>query len=379
MTGQAKKRILVLCPNPEGYAPGQRLKYEQYFDHWRANGFDIDVSSFMTEQMQHVVYKKGHFFEKVLWTFWGYCRRIRDLFRIRRYDLVYIFIWVTPFGPPLFEWMVAGLSRRLVFDIDDLVYMKNEKADKWYTRLFKGRAKPVYLIKKADHVITCTPYLNDFARKYNGRTTDISSTINTDTYIPVNTYRNEHTVILGWSGSHSTIRYLTLLHPVLLELRKQVAFRLLVMGDASFRMEGIDVEAHAWSEEKEIAILQKIDIGLYPLPLDEEWVYGKSGLKALQYMALGLPVVATAIGANFRVIEDGKSGLLVTTPQEWVQRLKELIVDPGLRRRLGIAARDRVEKYYSVKVNEPVYLGIIEGVLKEQVGNKQHPRQTEEN
>ncbi|MEI9806555.1 MAG: glycosyltransferase [Bacteroidota bacterium] len=90
------------------------------------------------------------------------------------------------------------------------------------------------------------------------------------------------------------------------ELKKEFEFKLLVMGDAGFSLEGINVEAHAWTEAKEIETLQRMDIGLYPLPLDEEWVYGKSGLKALQYMALGLPVIATAIGANFRVIKEGE-------------------------------------------------------------------------
>lgn len=358
------KQILVLCPHPVGFAPGQRLKYEQYFAHWEKNGFTIIVSPFMSVRMQKIVYGKGRFAEKIFWTIVGYFRRFFDLFRIRQYDLVYSFLWITPFGPPFFEWMVSILSRKLIFDIDDLVYMKNRKADKWYTRLFKGRSKPVYLIKKADHVITCTPYLDEFARTFNPNTTDISSTINTDTYIPVNEYKNNGKVTLGWSGSHSTIRYLKLLQPVLLELKKEVEFKLLVMGGgASFAMEGIEVEAHEWSEEKEIAVLQKMDIGLYPLPLDEEWVYGKSGLKALQYMALGLPVVATAIGANFRVIQDGKSGLLVTTQQEWIEKLQSFISDPELRKKLGTAARERVEKYYSVKANEPVYLGILNKVL----------------
>lgn len=360
-----KKKILVLCPHPVGYVPGQRLKYEQYFGHWEQNGFEVKVSPFMTERMQQIVYKKGFFAEKIFWTFWGYCRRLGDLFRIRNYDLVYAFLWVTPFGPPLFERVVAGLSRKLIFDIDDLVYMRNERADKWYTRLFKGRDKPIYLMKKADHVITCTPYLDEFVRKFNTNTTDISSTINTDTYIPVNRYKNEGVITLGWSGSHSTVRYLGLLHPVLKELKKEIDYRLIVMGDASFHLEGIDMEAHAWSEEKEIPMLQRMDIGLYPLPLDEEWVYGKSGLKALQYMALGLPVIATAIGANFRVIENGKSGFLVTTPEEWLEKLRWLISKPELRKELGQKARERVEKYYSIRANEPVYLGIIRRVLAE--------------
>jgi glycosyltransferase involved in cell wall biosynthesis len=358
-----KKKILVLCPNPVGYAPGQRLKYEQYFAHWEKNGFKITVSSFMSEPMQKIVYKKGHLFEKIFWTFYGYIKRFADLFRIRRHDLVYSFLWITPFGPPIFEWAVSKLARKMIFDIDDLVYMKHIKADKWYSRLFKGRRKPIYLIKKANHVITCTPYLDQFVRQFNQNTTDISSTINTDTYIHVNKYENISSLVLGWSGSHSTMRYLSLLHPVLKRLREEFDFKLLVMGEAGYYLEGINVESCDWSAEKEIPVLQQIDIGLYPLPLDEEWVYGKSGLKALQYMALGLPVIATAIGANFRIIENGESGFLVTTEDEWLEKLKALIKNPALRKNIGIKARERVEKYYSVKANEPVYLDILNKVL----------------
>jgi L-malate glycosyltransferase len=359
-----KKKILLLCPHPMGYAPGQRLKFEQYMDHWRSNGFDITVSSFMTERMQKIVYKKDHFFEKVLWTFWGYARRFRDLFRIRRYDIVYTFLWVTPFGPPLFESLVSGLSRKLIFDIDDLVYLKNAKGTKWYSRLLKGKNKPIYLMKKADHIITGTPYLDEFARKFNPNTTDISVTVNTKTYQPVNKYENNTKITLGWTGSHSTIRYLQILNPVLRQLRKDVDFKLIVMGDASFTLEGIDVEAYAWSEENEIPVLQKMDIGLYPLPMDEEWVHGKGGGKALQYMAIGVPVVATGVGAIFRIIDDGKTGFLVTTPEEWVDRLKLLIKDANLRREIGTKGRQVVHDNYSVNAKEPVYLGILNQVLQ---------------
>ncbi|MBI3240334.1 MAG: glycosyltransferase [Flavobacteriia bacterium] len=213
-------------------------------------------------------------------------------------------------------------------------------------------------MKKADHVITCTPFLTEFVNKFNSHTTDISSTINSETYIPVNPYSNSKQLTLGWSGSHSTSKYLYLLKDVLLELYKERKFRLLVMGDPSFTIEGLEVEAMAWSGEKEISTLQQIDIGLYPLP-DEEWVMGKSGLKALQYMTLAIPTIATAVGANFRVIEDGVSGYLVTTAAEWKEKLILLMDNPDLREQIGLKARERVEKHYSVLANEPVYLSIL--------------------
>ena len=151
------------------------------------------------------------------------------------------------------------------------------------------------MMQRANHVITCTPHLDAFVRKFTSNTTDISSTINTETYVPMNKYTNEYTLTIGWSGSHSTSKYVYLLKEVLLELSKNHRFKLLVIGDSTFSIEGLDCEAIHWVEKTEVKDLQRIDIGIYPLP-NEEWVLGKSGLKALQYMALGIPTVATNYG-----------------------------------------------------------------------------------
>jgi glycosyltransferase involved in cell wall biosynthesis len=359
-----RKRILILCPQPENTAPGQRLKYEQYFGYLRENGYDITVSTFQTPALWKIVYKKGHFFRKVFWVLYGYLVRVFDLMRIPFYDGVFVFLRVTPFGPPIFERLTRLLARRVVYDIDDLVFLnKTSDANRAIASL-KGSSKYLYMMGCADHVITCTPYLDEFVRRHNTRTTDISSTINTDTYAPKTAYSNGSPIVLGWSGSFSTSPYLRLLEKPLRELRKRVEFKLRVIGDASFKMEGIEVEALPWAESTEVRDLSAIDIGLYPLP-DEQWVFGKSGLKALQYMALGIPPVATAIGANFRVIEDGVSGYLVRNEEEWVDRLEKLAKDPELRKRLGQAARKRVEDQFSIRANRDTYLGIFRNVYGE--------------
>src|SRR5687768_17121214 len=98
-----RRKMLVLCPFPEGVAAGQRLKYEQYFDDWRAAGYDISVSPFMDQAMWNIVYTRGHYLGKTLGVLRGHMRRLRDLFRVRRYDVVYVFMWVTPFGTTMFE------------------------------------------------------------------------------------------------------------------------------------------------------------------------------------------------------------------------------------------------------------------------------------
>jgi glycosyltransferase involved in cell wall biosynthesis len=357
-----RKRILLLCPHPVNVAPGQRLKYEQYFDYLRSNGYEITVSPFQTLALWKILYKKGNLLRKTLWVLYGYALRVYDLLRLPFYDGAFVFLLVTPLGPPFFERLCRLFARKVVYDIDDLVFLNRTSSANRIIAPLKGKGKYFYMMKCADHVITCTPYLDEVVRKYNRRTTDISSTIQTDKYVPKARYANDGKLVIGWSGSFSTSPYLKLLEGALRRLRAQgVDFKILVIGDAQFKMDGFDIEALPWVESTEVRDLSRIDIGLYPLP-DEQWVYGKSGLKALQYMALGIPTVATAIGANFRVIEDGVSGYLVRNEDEWVDRLEKLARDPKLRESLGRAARTRVEDRFSIKANRDTYLGIFREV-----------------
>ena len=356
------KRLLVICPHPENVVPGQRLKYEQYFDHWRANGYEVVVSPFMTPRFQAIVYHPGRILEKVLWVGWGYLRRMWDLLRLPFFDGAYIFLWVTPLGPPFFEWLFSVAAKRFVYDIDDMVFLGHSSDANRFMQALKGRKKMIFLMRRAEHVIVCTPYLEDFVQRHNRETTDISSTIDTDRYVPVNAYSNEQRLTLGWSGSHSTARYLHLLDDVLRELAQEVDFRLKVIGDPTFSVAGVDVDAQAWRESTEIADLQEIDVGLYPLP-DEEWVLGKSGLKALQYMALGIPTVATDIGANSRVIRDGENGFLVDSASGWKASIRNLAANPDLRRRVGGAARRTVVERFSVAANQATYLDLLDRVF----------------
>lgn len=360
----AQKTILVICPYPENVAPSQRLKFEQYYPHFREAGYQVDVSPFISKAFFSIIYKKGFFLHKALYTIGGYLRRIGDLFRLYRYDIVYLHLWATPFGPPFFEWMIRKLASYIVYDIDDLVYLKNveSKAHPFVT-FIKGRKKPLYLMKTADYVITCTPYLDEFVRQYNTNTIDISSTVDTDErYKPVNNY-SATVPTLGWSGSISTSKYFYLLEGVLKELANQYQFKILVIGDESVQIDGLEIEAIPWKDSTEIENLQRIDIGLYPLP-DEEWVLGKSGLKAIQYMALGIPTIATAIGANFRVIENGVSGFLVSSKEEWIQQLSMLIEQPGIRKNIGQAARKRVEDKFSIRQNKQNYFQALNRTIK---------------
>ena len=357
------KQILIICPFPINTVPGQRLKYEQYLNYLSQNGYKIEVIPFFNLSTYKIIYTNSNFLRKVFGTLQGYFFRILNLYKVYKSDGIYIFLNVVPLGPSLIEWLYIKLAKKTIYDIDDMVFQLRTTSSNKISKYFKSKGRYYFLLKEANHCITCTPELDKIAKKYNKNTTDISSTINTKTYIPVNTYNKKEDLIIGWTGSHSTVSYLHLLDDVLKQLAKKYTFKLLVMGTDSFKISGVNVECVKWSTQKEIPTLQRMDIGIYPLPNDE-WIKGKSGLKALQYMAMGIPVVASNLGCNDRVIENNISGLLVNTMEEWHKSISDLIEQDNLRRFLGQNARLRVEKYYSIEANKNTYLSIFNSNFK---------------
>ncbi|HBG69767.1 MAG TPA: glycosyltransferase [Bacteroidales bacterium] len=363
------KKILVLCPYPENCAPSQRLKYEQYFGEFRKAGFDITVSSFINRKFWKIIYLPNHWLAKTFYTLCGYFRRITNLFCLRRYDIVYVHLWVTPLGFPVFEWLVKRFSKALIYDIDDMIFLGHSSEANHKLQNLKGKKKMSYLMKSADHVITSTPALEEFALKYNKRVSDIPTTLQVDRFTAKTDYSLNTEIILGHSGSHSTSKYLKSIEPVFEKLlNSNLKFKVLVTGDVDFRFANpaIPVETKAWYAEDEASDLLRMDIGLYPLT-DEPWVYGKRGGKALLYMAAGLPVIATAIGTNNETFSDGETGMLVNVNDfdGWANKILELAGDELLRQKIGTAAREAVNKMFSVAANKDKYLAVLNKVLKD--------------
>lgn len=314
----------------------------------------------MDMPMWKIVYTQGNYLAKIAGTLRGYARRVFDISRIARFDVVYVFMWVTPVGTSFFERVVRLLSKRLIFDIEDNVLMEKGNDLNPLVKILKGRGKTTYLIKTADHVITSSPFLNDYCLGLNEKNscTYISSSVDTDRFLPVNSYSNDSKVTIGWTGTFSSKVYLELLRNVFLELKKRCDFKLRVIGNFQYEFPGIDLEVIQWTSAKEVEDLQGIDIGVYPL-VQDEWVLGKSGLKAIQYMAFGLPTVATHVGTTPRIIQQHENGWLVKTDEEWIDALETLIKNPQLRRKLGEAARKTVLENYSTQVIKTTYLSIL--------------------
>ncbi|MFN2458536.1 MAG: glycosyltransferase [Chitinophagaceae bacterium] len=361
-----KKKILILCPSPKGTAPTQRLKYEQYLNLLEENGYHFTISSFQTNRLWDIIYKPGRTLEKIFWTCVGYLKRAVDLVRAPFYDAVYVNLWVTPIGFPLYEYLLLFVNRKVIYDIDDMIFLKKTHLKESIFQRMKGREKPIVLMKSAKYVITSAPKLTEIAIGLNKHKNiiTISSTLNTTHFTPVNCYKKTESTTLGWTGTHSTIRFLEILQPVLAEVAKIRNIKLLVIANKEYEMPEVPTEFMNWQEATEVSDLHRIEIGLYPIPANE-WSLGKSSLKAVTYMAVGLPVVASAYGTNFMVIEHGITGFLASNEQEWIDNIIKLIDDVELRKKMGTAGRQRVEIFFSVKANFSKYLHVFQTVLSE--------------
>lgn len=362
-----KKKIYVICPFPKDEAAGQRLKYEQYIEQWEKEGYKVSISNFMDLSLWAVVYTEGNYLKKFFGVIRGYAKRFLDIFFIPKADLVYVFMWGTPFGSSFYERIIRLLSKNLIYDIEDNVMMGQTNSLNPIMRFLRGSSKVNYLIQSSDHVITSSPFLCDYAKKLNmfGKATYISSSINVNKFVPVNNFTNTQPIVLGWTGTFSSKEYLKLLEPILEKLSARRKFKLRIIGNFEYSLSGVDIEMIQWSKKNEVADLQGIDIGLYPLP-QNDWVLGKSGLKALQYMAFGLPTVATNVGTTPKIIKNMENGILVDSEEDWVNALEKLIDDNELRKKLGENARRTVLEGYSTDVIGSKYLKILKSLIGDQ-------------
>jgi glycosyltransferase involved in cell wall biosynthesis len=171
-------------------------------------------------------------------------------------------------------------------------------------------------------------------------------------------YRGDNPVV-GWIGSHSTTKYLRGLLPILAQVHRRHPFSLYVVGtDSAVAADGMTVQSARWALDREVADFQRCDVGVYPL-WDDRWSLGKCGFKAIQFMACGVPVVAAAVGVNCEIIEDGVNGFLAADEREWAEKLSMLLTDGDLRASMGAAARRTIEDRYSLAINAPRFIAVL--------------------
>lgn len=361
MTQARRLSVLALVPYPLGRAPGQRYRIEQWAPYLEREGIDVSFLPFANQELADVLYEPGRFGTKALEMLKCVLRRIGHVWSSSSYDVLYLYREASLVGPAWFERVARFRNKRLVYDFDDAIWLSYVSPRNQHLSYLKFPGKTSKVCGLADTVIAGSENLAAFARRYSSSVTVVPSTVSLATYRPRPPWEARATPVVGWTGSHSSAQYLRLVERPLQRLAEHHRFRFLAIGVETVRMAGVDVECRAWRSETEVDDLWDMDIGLMPLP-DDPWTRGKCAMKAIQYLAVGIPAVVSPIGANAEVVRHGENGFHAVTEDDWLDSMGRLLREPALRRQLGLAGRATVERQYSAEVQAPRVARLLRGM-----------------
>lgn len=354
-------KVLFLVPYPPGEAPSQRFRFEQYLDLLADSNIEYEVRSFLSLSNWRIFYQNGRPAGKVSALISGLFQRIKTLATSSRYDFIFIHREAAPVGPPIIEWFLAiVLRKKIIYDFDDAIWMTDNVHEGMLQRILKWRSKVASICRWAYKVSCGNEFLSAYAAQFNPSIVFLPTTLVTDSgHTPAAKASSDESITIGWTGSHSTLKYLNPLEPVLKNLTSNFSnLTVRVIADRKPDFSLANLEFVPWNKTTEVEDLRQIDIGVMPLP-DDDWSKGKCGFKALQYMALEIPAVVSAVGANSQIVRNGIDGFVVNSEAEWLDALSKLIVDPELRKVMGRNGRQRVLEHYSVASNSARFLSLF--------------------
>ena len=332
-----------------------RIRSYQYIPYLRAHGVDLTVAPLLGDDYL----RRLHAGER--WDFRGILRAYLDrfgyLFKSRRFDLLWIEYEILPWLPGWAEAILAQMGTPYVVDYDDAIFHRYDMHPKWMIRaLLKKKIDEI--MRRAALVLVGNDYLADRAHEAGAsRVTVLPTVVDLDRYSIVPRGRNT-VFTIGWIGSPTTAEYLYLIVPALKEVCKDGSMQLVLVGSGHIELDGTPIEFRSWSEATEVRDIQSFDVGIMPLP-HTHWARGKCGYKLIQYMACALPVVASPVGVNTYMVENGRNGFLAAGTDDWVRALETLHGGYNLRERMGKAGRSLVEKHYCLEVTAPRLLSLL--------------------
>lgn len=359
MTKPLPISLCALVPYPLGISPSQRFRVEQWQPYLESRGITIDFRPFMDARLMDTLYRPGYFGAKAAGMAAAVARRFAGLARLRGYDAVLVHRAACLAGPALLEGIIKHLGTPIIFDFDDAIHLLDTSAANRRFGWLKFPGKTAAICRASAHVVVGNSYLADYARQYNSRVTIVPSSVDTTHYRPAGERRLTGRVVVGWMGSSTSQTHLEAFAPMLRELQSRLDFELRVISDRDPVLPGVRVVWRPWSAETEIQELSEFDVGIMPMP-DDKWTRGKCAMKALLYMAMGVPVICSAVGTNREVIEHGRNGLLAEAAEDWHAHLVSLLENREQRARLGAAGRETVEKLYSMERCAASFAEVVE-------------------
>jgi len=359
-----RRRILVLASKAAGIAPGQRYRFEQWAPRLaRDHNIELDLLPFESRDLTEILYRPGRYLTKALLVARDFIRRSAVVARARNYDAVVVFREAALLGPALYERLLTWTGKPIIFDFDDAIWAPGpDISNGVFTHLhFFGKTSTICRIAAA-----CTVgngYLAGYARQRNPHTVIVPTSIELDDYPLIPEPRSVEPFVVCWTGSTSTLAHFEYAREALERVALQVplAVKVICSEPPKVPIAGAEMRFVRWTAKNEAQEVGDSHVGIMPLP-DNAFTRGKCGLKALQYMATGRPVVLSPVGVNTDIVRDGENGFLASTTDEFVDALLQLAASEPLRRRLGAAGRKTVEASFSAEVVAAQFAQVVRSV-----------------
>lgn len=365
-------KLLGLVQKRPGLSPGQRFRLEQWEPVLRRqHGISIDFLPFESPSLTEILYEPGHRVMKSFLVLRDAIRRRRVLSIASDYDAVVIYREASLFGPAILERMLAGAGVPMILDFDDAIWMPGPASANGIFSRLTFRSKTATICRLATSVVVGNRYLADYASQYSQHVTIVPSTVDLDLSPLQPEPPSGEVLTVVWIGSPTSMPYLELVRNALVRLgqRRETVLRVICSRPLEPPVQGVRTEFVPWKAEEEAIRLGESQIGIMPLP-DNEFTRGKCGLKALQYMAVGRPVIASPVGVNSEIINHGSNGLLASTDDEWISAFETLATSPKLRTRMGREGRKTVEDRFSTGIGAAAFARVAREVV-----NRSNPSQ----
>ena len=347
-------KTLLLTRYPRKGA-SSRIRCYQYVDYLREHAVEVTALPFFDDDyVASVAYRRRRDFRRVMN---AYRRRVSSLVRARGFDLVWLQYEALPWLPDLFERWLMPAGVPYVVDYDDAQFHQYDLNSSAVVRwLLKDKLDGV--MARAAAVLAGNDYLATRARRAGA-----TEVLLLPSAVDVRLYRTcvhdtPSPFTIGWIGSPTTAQYLQLIADALRDASRQLPARVVLVGSGPIDLPGVPVEVRTWQESTEGDEIGNFDVGIMPLT-DGPWEQGKCGFKLLQYMATGLPAIASPVGANKVIVRHGSTGFLARTSEDWMRAFVALAESKDLRARMGRAGRQVVEREDSTTVVAPRLLDTL--------------------
>ena len=355
--------MLVLASKPAGLAPNQRFRFEQWAPHLaRDHGIDLDLDPFESVRLTEILYRPGHTLEKALLVARDFIRRGKSVERVRSYDAVVIAREAALIGPAIYERAIAATGVPMIFDFDDAIW-KHQPGSSLIARLhFVGKIRTSLRLSAA--VSAGNQYLAGYARDFNRNVAIVPTTIELNDYPVAPEPDDADGFIVCWTGSTSTLRHFALARGALERVARhtRLIVKVICNEPPAEPIKGAEMQFVPWKADSEAREIGACHAAIMPLP-DDEFARGKCGLKALQSMATGRPVVASPVGVNCEMIEHGKNGFLAASDKQFAEILLGLAGDAKVRESVGKAGRQTVEARYSAEHGAFLFAEVIRSAI----------------